>query len=107
VYFQVKAMESLDQRGAYYPFDLDIRDWNLWMRERVPVCLVLFDATRKRAYWIAVQQYFTAGPGTEPQKGARTIRVKVPKGQVVNRRAISIMRERKLATIPQVRRNES
>ena len=47
VYFQVKAMETLDASGADFVYDLDIRDYNLWIKEKMPVVLVLFDATRR------------------------------------------------------------
>src|SRR5262245_45580182 len=58
VYFQLKAMERLEKRGANYVYDLDIRDYNLWVREKMPVVLLLYDAGRRRAYWRCVQEYF-------------------------------------------------
>src|SRR6266508_3041226 len=50
VYIQVKAAELLQQVGAAYAFDLDIRDFHLWKQEKTPVILILFDASRRRAY---------------------------------------------------------
>src|SRR5947209_151258 len=44
VYFQLKAMETLEARGTDYVYDIDIRDYNLWTREKLPVVFVLFDA---------------------------------------------------------------
>src|ERR1700747_3694430 len=38
---QLKAAESLRVVGANYVFDLDIRDYNLWMREQMPVLPLL------------------------------------------------------------------
>src|SRR4051812_40175764 len=55
---QLKAAESLLAIGSDYVFDLDYRDVNLWIREREPVILILYDATRRRAYWVCVQRYF-------------------------------------------------
>jgi hypothetical protein len=101
VYFQLKASETLDESATHYLFDLDIRDYHLWVREELPVCLVLFDATRRRAYWLAVQQYFKADLARQPKKGAKSVRIRVPKRQVVNRRAITKMRELKRAMIRQ------
>jgi hypothetical protein len=100
-YFQLKATETLDDSGADYLFDLDIRDYNLWVREGLPVFLVLFDAARRRAYWLAVQHYFQTDPARRPKQGAKSVRVRVPKRQVVNRRAIAKMREIKWAAIRQ------
>lgn len=37
VAIQIKAAESLRAVGSDYVFDLDIRDYNLWMSEKIPV----------------------------------------------------------------------
>ena len=94
-YFQLKAMEKLQEHGTDYVFDLDVRDYNLWIVERDPVIFVLFDASRKRAYWLAIQRYFSADAVPLPKKGAKTVRLRVPKRQSLNRRAIAKIRELK------------
>ena len=91
---QLKASETLRRVGTGYVFDLDVRDYNLWMLEDRPVILVLYDASRRRAYWLHVQNYFEA-TATRPKKGAKTVRVRVPAGQSVNLRAVARMRELK------------
>jgi hypothetical protein len=93
VSLQFKAAETLLAVGADYVFDLDIRDYNLWMVERWPVILILFDASRRWACWLHVQDYFHKEATRQPKKGAKTVRVRVPKRQVVNRRAIAKMRD--------------
>lgn len=95
VYFQFKAAETLRARGEDFVFDLDIRDYNLWIQEEMPVILVLFDASRKEAYWLALQRYFLDGPSRQPRKGTRSVRVRVPKHQVVNFQAIKKIRDLK------------
>jgi hypothetical protein len=95
VYLQLKAAETLTRSGENYPFDVDIRDYNLWRIERIPVILVLFDAARKRAYWLHVQDYFEKNPSRRPRRGAKTIRVQVDGRQAVNRRAVAEWRRRK------------
>jgi hypothetical protein len=97
VCLQLKAAESLHAVGSAFVFDLDIRDYNLWMLEKTPVILILFDASRRRAYWISIRDYFTENAARRPKKGAKTVRVRVPKRQVVNRRAIATFRELKVA----------
>lgn len=92
IYVQFKAMEALTESGQDYVYDLDIRDYNLWVREEVPVILVLFDATRRRAYWLPGQRYFRQVGARQPRKGAKTVRVRVPRRQAVTRRAIAAMR---------------
>jgi hypothetical protein len=98
VYFQLKAAETWQAVDSDFVFDLDIRDYNLWMEERDPVVLVLFEATSKRAYWIAVQNYFRKDVARQPKKGAKTVRVHVPTRQRVNRAAVAKFREFKRKT---------
>ena len=93
--FQLKAAESLRSVGSDYVFDLDLRDYNLRMMEDFPVILVLFDATRERAYWLDIQTYFGQAPRRRPKRGVKTVRVRVPVRQMVNQRSISTMRARK------------
>jgi hypothetical protein len=98
IYFQLKAMESLAGSRTHYLYDLDIRDYHLWTMEKTPVILVLFDARRQRAYWLAIQRYFRADRTRQPKKGAKTVRVRVPRRQRVTRRAIAAIRELKQQT---------
>ena len=104
---QLKATESLQAVGSDYVFDVDIRDYNLWIAERMPVILILFDASRKRAFWICVQSYFSEDAARQPKKGAKTVRVRVPKRQVLNRRAIAHFRDLKWEARGRAIRGES
>lgn len=95
IFLQLKASETLIPSGENYAFDLDIRDYNLWTMERMPVILVLFDATKRRAYWLYVQHYFEEDLSRRPRRGAKTVRVRINHRQVVNRRAMAKLRTRK------------
>jgi len=106
-YLQLKAAESLQTIGSDYVFDLDIRDYNLWILVKTPVILILFEASRRRAYWLHVQGYFREDVARQPKKGAKTVRVRVPKGQVVNRRAVAKWRDLKWEARDQVLGEES
>ena len=94
-FLQLKAAETLTQSGSYYVYDLDIRDYNRWLAEDSPVFLVLFDAARRRAYWLHVQRYFRKDPSRQPKQGARTVRVRVPRRQAISPRGVATMRELK------------
>jgi hypothetical protein len=96
VHFQLKASESLVASSRGFSFDVDVRDYNLWLSERMPVYLILHDAGKRRAYWLDVQRFFGEDSSRQPRVGAKTIRVHVPTSQVVNRKAIAAMRQRKL-----------
>src|SRR5205807_2336926 len=87
-FLQLKASETLARSGDGYVFDLDIRDYNLWVVENNPVFLILFDASRRRAYWLDVQGYFESDARRKPKKGAKMVRVYVPEGQRRNRSAL-------------------
>lgn len=101
IYCQLKAMETLEASGTDYLYDLDIRDYNLWIKEKMPVLLILFDVSRRRAYWLAAQKYFSEDGTRQPKKGAKTVRIRVPKRQAVNDRAIAHIRDLKWEAILQ------
>ncbi len=92
---QLKASETLTRSGSHYVYGLDTRDYHLWMAEKELVFLVLFDATHRRAYWLHVQSYFRKDASRRPIKGARTVRVHVPRRQAIGRRGLATMRELK------------
>jgi hypothetical protein len=94
IYFQVKASESLKRRGSYFVFDLDIRDYNLWLIEKIMVVLVLYDATRRRAYWLDVHEYFRENV-EEPKMRAKWVRVRIPLRQRLTEASIRMLRLRK------------
>lgn len=95
VYVQIKASEILQEVGANYVFDLDIRDYYLWMLEEMPVILILFAASRRRAYWLWIQNYFTKDVARQPKKGAKKVRVRVPQRCPLTARAVGAWRELK------------
>src|SRR5262249_40171360 len=102
IYVQLKASDKLEDTGVDYVFDLDMRDYHLWKRESMPVVLILFDATRRRAYWVYVQRFFAEDASRLPKKGPETVRIRVSKGQVVSRRAVRRLRAHKQAVLAQM-----
>ena len=106
-FLQLKAAERLTQSGAHYAYDLDIRDYNLWVAENNPVFLILFDAARRRAYWLAVQDYFEGSARRKPRKGSKTVRVRVPRRQAISRRGVARLRRLKEIFFDSVKRGGS
>ena len=102
VKIQLKASERLVPSADEFTFDIDIRDYALWTAEPMPVILILFDASKRRAYWIYVQRYF-ASPSRKPKQGAKTVRVRIPKSQVVSRSAVRKMRAYKQRILDQLK----
>ena len=80
ILIQLKAMESIitHSDGKSYVYDLDVRDYNLWVREPNPVFLILYDTASRKAYWVYFQQAVNSGAIGKPKAGAKTIRVKIP-----------------------------
>jgi len=99
--FQIKARENLTEIGGECVFDLDTRDYNLWINERMPVILILYDGSRRQAYWLVVKAYFQADDTRRPKRGAKTVRVRTM--QVLTRRAIAEMRSLKKSAIESLR----
>jgi hypothetical protein len=91
VYFQIKASENLHKTRRGFAFDLDIRDYNLWLREPTMVILVLYDAVHKRAYWLNVHDYFASEQGA-PAPGAKWIRVYFPGSDLMTTKTILDLR---------------
>jgi hypothetical protein len=100
VYIQLKAAETLQAVASDYVFDLDVRDYNLWTLEEMPVILILFDASRRRAYWLDVRKYFREDAARQPKNGARTVRVRVPSRQSVSLKAVATWRDLKGKACP-------
>jgi hypothetical protein len=107
IYVQIKAGETLEAVGADYAFDLDIRDYNLWMLEEMPVILILFAASRRRAYWLWVQNYFSKDTARQPRKRAKSVRVRVPRRQSVTRRAVGRWRNFKQQALQRAKGDEA
>lgn len=95
-YFQIKATDQEDHGVDRYVYDIGIRDYNLWTRERNPVILVLFDAAERRAYWQDIQGYFRNNESRRPKQGAKTVRVILPNNQVISGQAIVAIRQLKI-----------
>lgn len=92
VRFQIKATEKLSEAAGAVAHDIDIRDYNIWIREQMPVILVLFDARRRIAYWLDLKRYFLADESLRPKKKARWVRVWIPIHQVLSNTAIADLR---------------
>jgi len=74
-------------------FDVDIRDYNLWIDEDGPVILILFDATRNESILALCAGVFHCRPDSFAQKKVRGPFVcNVPGHQVLDRHAVKTFR---------------
>ena len=73
------------------------------MMEELPVLLVLYDASRRKAYWVCVQTYFEQ-TGHQPRRRAKTIRILVPRRQPLSRRGINLIQAMKRNWVTRITR---
>jgi hypothetical protein len=100
---QVKATEHAHwSASGDLVFDISVLDYNLWTSATLPVFLVVFEAMRRRAYWIYVQQYFRDHSTRKPRKNATSVRVLIPKAHRVNRKWVVFARKCKDNVIKQM-----
>lgn len=90
VRIQVKATDFLRPRqdGQAFSFRLDTADLRLWLRERQPVIVIVYDALREDAYWLYVQGYFRRQASFDLSRAGQTVTVSVPAANKLNAAAI-------------------
>lgn len=90
VLIQVKATDDLAKREGKksFAFRIERKDLVSWIRESAPVILVVFDASKKRAFWCYVQQYFQALDEFNIFAAGKTITVYVPWANRLNPKAM-------------------
>jgi hypothetical protein len=105
VFLQLKASDSLNYsiNGSYISFRIEIKHYNSWMAEPAPVFLVLYDATKVKAYWLYVQEHFESRAGARPKKSAKTVTVRVPTKNVFTARTVDYIRDRNGAVQDQIK----
>lgn len=93
VLIQCKASDHLpDPKSVtHIPFYLDIRDLNLWSEEPAPVFLCMFDAKRRRAYWIHLQGSILRGEIVIPGPRSKSVLLQIPVRNRMNLRAALFM----------------
>ncbi len=95
ILFQIKAHEKLDEPRTAPSIDVNIRDYNLWTNEQIPVIVVVYDVSRSQAYWIYFQGYFLADSTRRSERKAKWVRIKLDPINTLNRDAIRYFRDLK------------
>jgi mannose/fructose/N-acetylgalactosamine-specific phosphotransferase system component IID len=86
----VKGTEGLNwlRSGRRASFRLARVDLVGWLRELLPVILIVYDAKEDRAYWLHVQAYFAAQLGFSLFTAGATVTVHLDASQVLDPGAI-------------------
>ncbi len=103
---QLKASDVLrySKDGTFVSFTINIEHYNLWDSEPMPVFLVLYDALKKRAYWLDIQAYFQEDSSRRPEGRSGSITLRIPLANEFSETTVDLARERKAAALQQQRR---
>jgi hypothetical protein len=90
VLLQVKATDHLKvvHSGRLIAQRVERRDLVSWLRQPMPVILVVYDAAADVAYWLYVQAHLARKSRPNPTKGGGLVTVHVPRGNVLNPEAV-------------------
>jgi Domain of unknown function (DUF4365) len=104
VYFQVKATDNLPllADGKTISWVVSRRDLLLWLTDRSPVILVVYDARRDRGYWLDIQGYFGPHPQADMFVEGQTINIHLPVTNRLNRRSVRRIIQAKNAIYPRL-----
>lgn len=91
VLVQLKATDKLNliKNNRVISFPVDKRDLTLWLKEFYPVILVVYDAQRKRGYWLYLQAYFQTLSGFRLAKIRASYNVHIPLSNRISKGAMS------------------
>jgi hypothetical protein len=100
---QIKATDRLDKmrHKDFISHKIEVNHYNLWIKARMPVFLILYDAQEKKAYWLYVQNYFAEDPLRRPREGVKTVTVRIPAENEFTEATVDYMRARKAAILAQ------
>ena len=92
---QLKASDHLKyyQNGSYISFQIQVKHYEYWMKQTMPVFLILYDAKDTKAYRLYVQTYFAKRE--KPGKTSGRITVRVPMANEFTESIVDYMRGRK------------
>jgi hypothetical protein len=102
--FQLKATDRLkvSADGQTVACRIERSDLRYWLREPMPVILVLYDARANVAYWLNVQTHFRARRGFELSQVGEMVTVAIPRINVLDRAAMNSIARYKKAILNQL-----
>jgi hypothetical protein len=97
ILFQLKATDRVTvvENGRAVTCRVERADLRHWLNESHPVILALYDARADRAYWLFVRDYFDARPDFDLSRAPERLSVRIPRNQVLDRRAMRKLARRK------------
>jgi hypothetical protein len=107
IYLQLKATDHLKvvAAGKMIAQRLERRDVVAWLRQLMPVILVVYDAPADVAYWLHLQDHFARRPRFNPRTGSSTLTVRIPRGNVLDSGAVRQLALARDLVLAQARRS--
>lgn len=104
MYVQLKATDKikLSEDKKHLLFRLSKKDIDYWEDEPVPVYLVVFDAKRKRAYWLYLQRYLASKNMRTDQIAGQSITVEINTKRILRKKTIKAWRRDKAMVLKQI-----
>lgn len=102
---QLKASDGfkISKDASYLQIVVESKHYELWVREPMPVFLILYDAKLEKAYWLYLQEYFSASSERRPRKNAATLTIRVPVGNTFGSETEGYMRQKKAEILEQIK----
>jgi hypothetical protein len=91
--FQLKGTDRIKviNGGRAVICRIERADLRHWLNESQPVMLALYDARADLAYWLFVKGYFEALPRFDLSRAPERISVRIPRTNVLDRRAMKTL----------------
>jgi hypothetical protein len=103
--FQLKATDrlSVSADGRTVSCRVERADLNYWLGEQMPVILILYNTPKDVAYWCHVQEHLVGLATFDRGKAAVRVTVRIPRGNVLDRRIMKLFASRKNAIVTTLR----
>src|SRR4051794_22357705 len=105
--FQLKGTDRINlvDDGNALACRIERADLRHWLNETQPVILAVYDARTDVAYWLFVKEYFEAIPGFDLAHCGQRVTVRIPRSNVLDRRAMRTLARRKNELVKRDRGN--
>jgi hypothetical protein len=84
IFLQIKSSAKLKKlRDGSIACRIKKKHLRHWLGEPMPVIVVRYDNSAKKAYWIYVQRYFAKQRAFSLREARKTVTIRIPKGNIV------------------------
>lgn len=101
VFFQLKATDQVKwaRGGQALTFTVAVADLLWWLREPMPVILIVYDAPADVAYWLYIQHYFAKKKADIWNQRQQTVTVRLPRTNQLSVAIIKLFAQHKQTTL--------